>query len=116
MAVKRIEEILGAEVRDGIGVTRKVLIPPEEGPNFAMRCFTIQPRGEMPAHTNSVEHEQFVVNGHGRIAIGAEEFEVSRGSIVFIPAGVPHWYRNIGDEPFEFLCMVPNQPDTITLL
>lgn len=116
MSVKRIENILPSEVRDGTGVTRKILISPDEAPNFAMRCFTIQPDGEMPRHTNTVEHEQYVINGRGRICIGEEEFEVSRGSIVLIPAGIPHWYRNIGDEPFEFLCMVPNKPDTITLL
>ena len=115
MPVKRIENIPPVEVRDGKGVTRKILISPEEGPNYAMRCFTIEPGGEMPRHSNTVEHEQYVINGQGRICIGDEEFEVSRGSIVFIPAGVPHWYRNIGEEVFEFLCIVPNQPDTITL-
>lgn len=115
MPVKRIERISGTEVKDGVGVTRKVLIAPEEAPNFAMRCFSIQPGGSMPRHTNSVEHEQFVINGCGRICIGDEEFDVSRGSIVFIPAGVPHWYRNTGEESFEFLCLVPNQPDIITL-
>ena len=36
--------------------------------------------------------------------------------IVYIPAGVPHWYETIGDEPFEFLCMVPNKPDKITVI
>lgn len=116
MFVKRIERFTETVVKDGNGVTRKVLIAPEEAPNFAMRLFTIQPGGEMPLHTNSVEHEQFVLNGQAQIGIGDEDFVISRGSVVFIPAGVPHWYRNIGDEPFEFLCMVPNQPDTIALL
>ena len=36
--------------------------------------------------------------------------------IVFIPEGVPHWYRNEGREPFEFLCLVPNKPDEISLV
>ncbi len=116
MAVKRLEHIQESEVPDGTGVSRKILIAPQEAPNFAMRFFTIQPGGEMPRHTNKIEHEQFVVSGRGRIAIGDEEFDVSRGSIVFIPAGVPHWYRNTGEEPFEFLCLVPNQPDTISLV
>ena len=35
---------------------------------------------------------------------------------MFIPGGVPHWYEASGDEPFEFLCVVPNAPDEITLL
>jgi quercetin dioxygenase-like cupin family protein len=29
---------------------------------------------------------------------------------------VPHWYRNIGEENFEFLCIIPNKTDVITLV
>ncbi|MFT7512034.1 MAG: quercetin dioxygenase-like cupin family protein, partial [Candidatus Omnitrophota bacterium] len=47
---------------------------------------------------------------------GDAEHQVSTGDIVYIPAGVPHWYRSEGVEPFEFLCLVPNGPDKITLL
>jgi quercetin dioxygenase-like cupin family protein len=36
--------------------------------------------------------------------------------VVFIPASVPHWYLNIGEEPFEFLCMIPNLEDVIELV
>jgi len=35
---------------------------------------------------------------------------------VFIPAGMPHWYRVVGNEPFEFICVVPNLPDEIEML
>jgi quercetin dioxygenase-like cupin family protein len=35
---------------------------------------------------------------------------------VFIPAGTPHWYEALGEEPFEFLCVVPNGPDKIVVL
>jgi quercetin dioxygenase-like cupin family protein len=35
---------------------------------------------------------------------------------VFIPAGMPHWYKAHAGEPFEFLCAVPNLPDTTELL
>jgi quercetin dioxygenase-like cupin family protein len=29
---------------------------------------------------------------------------------------VPHFYDNIGDEPFEFLCIIPNKEDKITIV
>jgi quercetin dioxygenase-like cupin family protein len=116
MSVKRIEGIPRSTVAAGAGTTMQVLIPPDEGPNFAMRCFTIEPGGGMPNHTNQVEHEQYVLRGRARIGIGDETFEVEPGSVIFIPAQVPHWYQNIGDEPFEFLCLVPNEPDEITIL
>ncbi len=116
MPVKRLTDIPVEPVTAGEGVSRQVLIGPDEGPNFAMRRFIMQPGGFMPRHTNTVEHEQYVLRGRARIGIGDEVYEVSAGNVVFIPAGVPHWYQNIGDEPFEFLCIVPNQPDTITVL
>ncbi|MEW5959064.1 MAG: cupin domain-containing protein, partial [Chloroflexota bacterium] len=91
-------------------------ISADEAPNFAMRRFIMEPGGGMPNHTNLVEHEQFVLRGQARIGIGAEVFEVHAADVVFIPAGVPHWYQNIGAEPFEFLCLVPNKPDTVEIL
>ncbi len=93
-----------------------MLIGPDEAPNFALRRFIMQPGGGMPNHTNTVEHEQYVLRGRARIGIGKEVHEVEQGDVVFIPAGVPHWYEAGPGEPFEFLCIVPNGPDEITLL
>jgi hypothetical protein len=45
-----------------------------------------------------------------------EVIEVRRGNVVFIRAGVPHWYRAEGKEPFEMLCLVPNAPDRIDVI
>ena len=70
----------------------------------------------MPRHTNTVEHEQYVLRGHAKIGIGAETFEVNAGDVVFIPEGVVHFYENLGEEPFEFLCIVPNKPDEIKIV
>ncbi len=116
MSVKKNQAIESSIVKDGNGVTKKVLISLDEAPNFAMRCFIIQPGGSMPNHTNRVEHEQYVLGGHAKIGIGDQIYEVQKGDIIFIPAEIPHWYTNIGEEPFEFLCLVPNKPDTTTLL
>ena len=115
-AVRRADEVEGVDVSAGRGTLRRVLIDPSEAPHFALRKFTMQPGGGMPRHTNTVEHEQYVLRGRARIGIGGEEFEVGPDDVVYIPAGVPHWYESIGDEPFEFLCSVPNLPDEIELL
>ncbi|MFC1960450.1 cupin domain-containing protein [Chloroflexota bacterium] len=117
MSVKHSHEVAANVVQAGTGVTMQVLIASEEGPNFAMRRFIIQPGGSMPNHTNAVEHEQYVLGGRAQIAIGNQEFEVKKGDVVFIPANVPHWYKSTGEEPFEFLCLIPNTPqDIITLV
>ncbi len=116
MTVKRTEDIPVEVVEAGERTSRQILISPEEAPNFAMRRFVIEPGGGMPAHTNTVEHEQYVLDGNASIGIGEEIFEVRKGDVVFIPAGIPHWYRVDGDEPFEFICVVPNLPDVTEIL
>jgi quercetin dioxygenase-like cupin family protein len=116
MTVKHIKNIPLEALTAGSGASRQVLIGSEEGPNFAMRRFVMEAGGGIPAHTNTVEHEQYVLRGRARIGIGEEEFDVETGSVVFIPAGVPHWYRVEGDEPFEFICVVPNLPDEMEIV
>ena len=69
----------------------------------------------MPAHTNAVEHEQYVLCGRARIGIAGEQYEVKADDTVFIPAGTPHWYEVL-EAPFEFLCVVPNTPDKVELV
>ena len=113
---RQADAVEAERVGAGTGTVKQVLIGPEEAPNFALRRFIMQPGGGMPAHTNRVEHEQYVLRGRARIGIGEDEIEVSAGDVVFIPAGAPHWYQAQGDVPFEFLCVVPNAPDEITML
>ena len=116
MKVEHSNSIPAEEVKAGRHTVRQVLIGPDEAPHFALRRFIMQPGGGMPNHTNTVEHEQYVLRGTARIGIGDEEFNVRQGDVVFIPAGAPHWYEATGDEPFEFLCMVPNLPDEIKIV
>ena len=116
MAVRHADQVPAEPVTAGTATTRQVLIGPDEGPNFALRRFIMEPGGGMPPHTNTVEHEQYVLRGRARIGIGEEIHDVRAGDVVFIPAGTPHWYAAEGTEPFEFLCVVPNLPDTIELV
>ena len=100
----------------GTGTSRQVLIGPDVGPNFALRKFIMDPGGGMPLHTNTVEHEQYVLRGQARVVLGDEVLEVKKDDVVYIPGGVPHSYEALGDEPFEFLCVVPNHPDETKIL
>ncbi|MGD8700167.1 MAG: cupin domain-containing protein, partial [Gemmatimonadales bacterium] len=111
-----VDSIPKESVKAGSGVSRQILIGPKEAPHFALRRFVIQPGGGMPRHTNTVEHEQYVLRGRAKIGIGDEVFAVSEDDVVYIPAGVPHFYQVEGAEPFEFLCVVPNAPDRIEVL
>jgi len=103
------------------GLRKGVLIDERDGaPHFAIRRFELDAGATVPKHTNAVEHEQHVLSGEYVVGIGegeeAVEHVVSAGDSLLIPAGVPHWYRNEGDDPGAFLCAVPNGDDTIDLV
>jgi quercetin dioxygenase-like cupin family protein len=76
----------------------------------------MEPGGGIPKHTNTVEHEQYVLRGHASVGIGDDTHDVIAGDVIFIPEGIPHWYQNVGEENFEFLCMIPNKPDEIKIV
>lgn len=116
MLIRSLENVPTEKVKAGKKTFRQILIGPEEAPHFAMRRFIIEPGGEMPSHTNTVEHEQLVLNGRAQLGIGDSLFEVKKDDVVFIPAGVPHSYKTLGNEPFAFLCMVPNKEDIIEII
>jgi quercetin dioxygenase-like cupin family protein len=116
MPVRRFDDVPLEPVASAKGTKRQVLIGPGEAPNFAMRRFVMEPGGGMPAHTNTVEHEQYVLRGRAKLGIGDDVYDVSAGDIVYIPAGTPHWYRVEGEEAFEFLCLVPNLPDVAEIV
>ena len=116
MPIKNMNDYPKEAVAAGVKTYRQVLIGPEIGPHFAMRRFIIEPGGGMPVHTNSVEHEQLVLAGRARLILGDEVLEVKKGDVVFMPAGVKHSYTPIGNENFEFLCLIPNLKDVMEMV
>ncbi len=116
MPIKHSYEVEAKNVAAGKDTTIQVLISSQEGPNFALRKFSMQKGGGMPHHTNTLEHEQYVLRGEATITIGDETHHVKTGDVVFIPEGVVHSYENTGEEPFEFLCIIPNKEDKIVIV
>jgi quercetin dioxygenase-like cupin family protein len=114
--VKRAASIECREVTAGEATESQVLIGADDGArNFFMRRFIMGRGGGMPRHTNTVEHEQYVLRGRARIGIGEDVHEVGPDDVVFIPAAAPHFYEVL-EAPFEFICVVPNTPDRIEIL
>jgi len=114
--VKQAESVERNEVAAGSATKTQVLIGAADGaPNFSLRRFLMGPGGGMPRHTNTVEHEQYVLRGRARVGIGDEVHEVGPDDVLFIPAEIPHFYEVL-EAPFEFLCVVPNAPDRLEIL
>ena len=102
MSVKSAHDVAAEPVGAGQGTTRQVLIGPEEGPNFALRRFIMEPGGGMPLHTNEVEHEQYVLAGRQAQERGAHYWsmqQVKRPSC-FHPGEAPGRFRPRGLRQF----------------
>ena len=114
--VKPVDQIELEHLSGARDTSMAILIGPQDGaPNFVMRRIVMEEAGGMPAHTNAVEHEQYVLRGRARVGIADEIHEVSAHHVLYIPAGTPHWY-DVLEAPFEFLCLVPNVPDQVKLV
>ena len=114
--IKRAGEIEYDSVDAAEGMQKGVLLDEDDGaPNFAIRRFVLDAGASVPKHTNAVEHEQYVLSGEYVVGINDEEYTVSAGDSLLIPAGVVHWYRNEGDQEGAFICGVPNGDDEINL-
>ena len=91
------------------GCTVRWLVDEKQGaPNFAMRQFEVAPGGYTPRHSHPYEHEVFVLEGAGVVFEGETEHPLKAGDVVFVVPGEVHQFRNTGDTPLKFLCMVPN--------
>ena len=99
-------EVFGDEAP---GVTiRWVINEKDDGaPNYVLRVIEVAAGGRTPDHIHSFEHENFIIEGKGRVQIDGEWHEVRPGDVVFVPPGTQHTYVNMGDETFKFLCGIP---------
>jgi len=87
-------------------------------PTFAMRQFEVVPGGHTPRHSHPYEHEVFVLEGEGEVYEGDQPRRLQAGDVVYVKPDEVHQFRNTGDGPLKFLCLVPNsaasQPATMT--
>ena len=94
---------------DGVeGVSMRVMLGREDGaPNFAMRHFAVAPGGHTPHHSHDYEHQLVILGGRGEAIDKGETRPISKGDVLYVVANEEHQFRNTGDEPLEFLCLVP---------
>lgn len=58
----------------------------------------IGPGDRIPLHEHTVEEVFFLDEGTIEVTLGGERQTVEPGAVIFIPAGVPHGFRNVGEE------------------
>lgn len=112
MIVSHIDKVLKEKVQ-GPGVEKawkKVCITPESGwDGYVMRVFELEPGGKAPLHTHEWPHINYFLKGKGTVYLNGQENSVEAGSFAYIPGNAEHQIKNAGDEPFQFICIVPEE-------
>jgi quercetin dioxygenase-like cupin family protein len=66
----------------------------------------VAPGDGPPLHTHECEGESwYVLEGTLRFKLGQDIQQAPAGSFVFVPAGTPHCFQNIGDAPSRILVL-----------
>ena len=93
-------------------VRMQMLVGREHGaPTFSMRRFIVDAGGHTPLHQHNYEHEIVILSGEGEAESAAGPRPIRAGDVLYVPANEMHQFRNCGEQPLIFLCMVPGQFD-----
>jgi quercetin dioxygenase-like cupin family protein len=112
MPVRKYRDLLATAVQmDGAkNVVKKIPIGASEGwQDHTLRTFTLAPGGHTPRHSHDWEHVNYIIRGKGNLMIDSQDHEVVEKDFAFVPPNIEHQFSNPFDEPFEFICIVPNR-------
>lgn len=114
MSIGHLDSLAGAPLAgdDLRAVVKKILVSPADGwSDHVMRVFELGPGGYTPRHAHDWFHVNYVISGEGSLFLDGVENPVTTGSYAFVPAGAEHQFRNVGEVPFRFICIVPEAND-----
>jgi quercetin dioxygenase-like cupin family protein len=107
--IKRRDDVPLADASGYSGVAKQVVIGPADGSDeIVLRYFTVEPEGATPRHNHDFPHVIKVESGSGA-AVDADGVEqpVSAGDYVYVRPNEVHNFKNVGEDAFEIVCIVP---------
>jgi quercetin dioxygenase-like cupin family protein len=98
-----------------------LIIDPAQSPEGFVHGLTvfderIAPGDRIPLHQHTIEEVVFVEEGHVEVRLGAEHRLVTPRAVVFIPAGVAHGFRNVGESVACIRAVFPSREITVRYL
>ena len=83
------------------------------GEHSQLVLMSLLPGEEIGAETHKVDQFFRIENGEGKAVVDGDEFEVSDGSAVLVPAGLEHNFINTSDAPLKLYTLYspPNHID-----
>lgn len=66
--------------------------------NMSVGLYALDAGQSDPQQPHRQDEVYFVVSGRASITVGTETTAVARGSVVYVPAGVPHKFHHITED------------------
>lgn len=83
-------------------------------PSMSLGLYVLPAGGEDPQSPHGEDEIYVVVAGRASIRVGDEDRAVGPGSIVFVPARVPHRFHSIGSELSVLVGFAPAEGSAAT--
>ena len=109
MIFKNVQDIEPVIPEGTEGVRMRVAIgKAEDAPRFVLRHFEVAPGGETPRHAHWWEHEIYVIEGEGEAFTPEKTTSFKTGATIYVPPDEEQQFRNTGDTPLKFICIIPH--------
>ena len=107
MIIRSLRGIPGFRAGDG-SFLRELLHPAKEllGIGYSLAHASVRPGDRTLPHKLKGAEVYVILEGTGRMRVGAEEAEVGPGQAVYIPPGEVQSLENTGASDLAFLCIV----------
>ncbi len=109
MIIKKSDEVPYEDMSAFKGVKKQILIGSKDGSDeIVMRLFSVEPGGNTPYHSHGFPHVIKVEKGKG-IVIDKDgnEHKLECNHVIYVQDDEVHGFKNPGNEPFDFICIVP---------
>ena len=68
------------------------------GRNMSVGLYALDAGAQDPQKPHDQDEVYLVVSGRASLTVGMDTAEVARGSVVYVPAGVPHRFHHISED------------------
>ena len=76
-------------------------------PALSAGVYSLPAEGKDSQTPHKEDELYYVVRGRARMRVASEEHDVSEGSIIFVAAGVPHYFHEIKEELVVLVFFAP---------
>jgi quinol monooxygenase YgiN len=100
----------------GNGAMTVKMLAKDSGASFRNGFTELPPMGAIPLHTHNCEEAVLVVSGRAIVEVDGQERPMELGEVSYIPADVPHRFRNPGPETLTIFWTYASAKATRTLV